>query len=540
MMTLPRSAAQVLSGHVTLEIRCIDRILLTFRQPRLQYGKGIHGFFCHHRGNQFVSSALMHPMTEAFAADIHHYIGARNLDLIRFAKGESKDKIARGYLAGHNGGEQILFAGVAQEKTRIWRTRQRTDKVTGRPYPWLCQEQAMVNHWYFYGFDADFGPFYIKFCGYFPFTGQIYLNGHEYAMRQCAKAGIAFTALDNAFGSAADPAAVQRICDGLTDQEIYRFAGKWLARLPHPFTTADEQADYRWQLSVQQVEFSTTMALDRPVSGRIFFEQLIRDNIDIGRPDKVNIVFGRLIRLRGKNPTPGSFRTQVITSGVCPYLYLYYKKTQVKQYLKEGRALRTETTINQPRDFKIGKELTNLAALAEVGYTANRRLLDAECISHDPAAGAAALDTLTSPVISPACTYIPGMRFTSHRVQALLSACCALALRPAGFTSRDLRHYLAPQLGKAPEDMTSGQISYDLRRLRAHQIIERIPHSRSYQVTPEGLSIALFLTRVTQRFLIPGLAQLTSTGPPGSPLRQADRAYKAAITDLAQQASIAA
>ncbi len=540
-MTLPRTAAQVLSGHVTLEIRCIDRILLTFRQPRLQYGKGIHGFFCHHRGNQFVSSALMHPMTEMFAADIHHYISARGLDLIRFAKGESKDQIARQYLAGHNGGEQILFAGVAQEKTRIWRTRQRTDKTTGRPYPWLCQEQAMVNHWYFYGFDADFGPFYIKFCGYFPFTGQIYLNGHEYAMRQCAKAGIAFTALDNAFGSVADPAAAQKICDGLTDQEIYRFAGKWLARLPHPFTTADEQADYRWQLSVQQVEFSTTMALDRPASGRIFFEQLIRDNIDIGRPDKVNIVFGRLIRLRGKGRTPGSFRTQVITTGVCPYLYLFYKKTQVKQYLKEGRALRTETTINQPRDFRIGKELTNLAALAEVGYTANRRLLDAECISHDPATGADALDALTSPVISTTCTYIPGMRFTDHRVQALLSACCALALRPAGFTSRDLRHYLAPQLGKTAEDMTSGQISYDLRRLRAHQIIERIPHSRSYQVTPEGLTIALFLTRVTQRFLIPGLAQLTGTGPPAStPLRQADRAYKAAITELARQASLAA
>src|SRR5260370_24432554 len=191
----------------------------------------------------------------------------------------------------------------------------------------------MVNHWYLYGFDADFGPFYVKFCGYFPYPGQIYINGHEYAGRQCLKAGIGFTALDNAFGSASDPDAVQRICDGLTDQKIYRFAGKWLARLPHPFTPEDEQADYRWQLSVQQIEFSTTQALDRPVCGRIFFEQLIRDNIDIGRPDKVNIVFGRQIRLRGKNPTPGSFRTQVITGGVCPYLYLYYKKTQVKQYL---------------------------------------------------------------------------------------------------------------------------------------------------------------------------------------------------------------
>jgi hypothetical protein len=194
MMTLPRTAAQVLSGHVRLEIRCIDRMLLTFRQPRLQYGQGIHGFFCHHRGNQFVSSVLMLPMTGRFAADIQHYIAARGLELVRFAKGQSKDQIARQYLAGHDGGEQILFAGVAQEKTRIWRTRQRQDPVSGKRYPWLCQEQAMVNHWYFYGFDADFGPFYVKFCGYFPFTGQIYLNGHEYAMRViqpvCRSAGL--------------------------------------------------------------------------------------------------------------------------------------------------------------------------------------------------------------------------------------------------------------------------------------------------------------------------------------------------------------
>jgi hypothetical protein len=259
------------------------------------------------------------------------------------------------------------------------------------------------------------------------------------------------------------------------------------------------------------------MALDRPIAGRIFFEQLIRDNLDTGRPDKVNIVFGRTIRQRGKGRTPGTFRTQVITTGACPYLYLSYKKTQVKQYLKEGRALRTETTLNQPRDFGIGKEPTNLAALAEVGYTANRRLLDAECISHDPAAGAAALEMLTSPVISTTCTRVPGMRFPDPRVQALLGACCALALRPAGFTSRDLRHYLAPQLGKTPEDMTGGQISYDLRRLRAHQIIERIPHSRAYQVTEDGLALALFFTRLTRRVLVPGLAQLTDPGPPPAP-----------------------
>lgn len=348
-MTLPRTAAEVLSGHVTLEVRCTDRVLLTFRQPRLQYGQGIHGFFCFHRGNQFASSALMLPMTERFAADIRHYIDTRRLDLVRFAKGQSKDQVAKQYLAGKSGGDQILFVGVAQEKARIWRTSQRTDKATGKKYPWLYQDPAMVNHWYFYGFDADFGPFYIKFCGYFPFTGQIYFNGHEHAKQQCRKQGIAFTALDNAFAATEDREAVQRICDSLDDQKIYRFAGKWLARLPRPFTRQDEDADYRWQLPVQQIEFSTTMALDRPLNARDFFDQLIRDNLDIGRHDKVSIVFGRKIVAKGKFKTPGTFRTQVITSGTCPYIYLFYKKTQVKQYLKEGKAIRTETTLNQPR-----------------------------------------------------------------------------------------------------------------------------------------------------------------------------------------------
>ncbi len=158
-MTLPRTAAEVLSGHVMLEVRCIDRVMLTVRQPRLQYGQGIHNFFCQHRGNRFVSSALMLPMTERFTAGIRHYIDTRRLDLVRFAKGQSKDQVAKEYLAGHHGGECILFVGVAQEKTRVWRTAQRQDRVTGKRYPWLYQEQAMVNHWYFYGFDADFGPY---------------------------------------------------------------------------------------------------------------------------------------------------------------------------------------------------------------------------------------------------------------------------------------------------------------------------------------------------------------------------------------------
>ena len=174
-MTLPRTAAEALSSHVVFELRSIDRMLVTLYQPRLQYGAGIRGFFCWHRGNRFVSSTLMHPMTEHFVADVHHYVATNNLDLVHFVKGQSKDDVAKGYLAGHDGSERILFVGRAQEKTAVWRTRQRRDAATGRPYPWLAKESAMVNHFYCYGFDDDFGPFHVKFASYFPFTAQLCL-----------------------------------------------------------------------------------------------------------------------------------------------------------------------------------------------------------------------------------------------------------------------------------------------------------------------------------------------------------------------------
>ena len=252
-------------------------------------------------------------------------------------------------------------------------------------------------------------------------------------------------------------------------------------------------------------------------------------------------MFDRQIRRGRKARTPGSFRTQVITSGVDPYLYLYYKKTQVKQYLKEGAALRTETTINSPGDFGIGKSLTYLPALQRVGYTANRRLLDAERLSYDPATGLAALTALTQPIVSEAGTRIPGLRYTDPRVQALLAVCCALAVLPAGFTNRNLRQRLAPLLGITPEAMTSGQTSYDLRRLRAHGFISRIEGTRHYRITPTGLAHALFLTHLTKRFLIPGMSQVTDPQPlPGNRLRTASRAYQAAIDDLAHRAHLAA
>src|SRR5206468_1935867 len=220
------------------------------------------------------------------------------------------------------------------------------------------------------------------------------LNGHEYVKRQLAKEGIAFEPLDNGILSCAQPQRLQELCAGLSAGKIDALLRKWLARLPHPFSAADRAAGYRYDVSTLQAEFARTQVLDRPLSGRVFFEEVIRENLDLGRPDRVQLIFGRRVTKR----TPGRFRTRVITEGVTPSLHFDYKHTRIKQYHKEGRALRTETTLNDTRDFAIGKRLKNLPALRQVGFQANRRLLDVQTISQDCAIGEAGFREVARPI----------------------------------------------------------------------------------------------------------------------------------------------
>jgi hypothetical protein len=543
MMTLARGVADVLADHVSFEVESIDRIYLNVWQPRLAYGGGVSGFFVGHRGHEYASTALMDPMTKAFVAGIHGFLAARGLELVHFAKGQRKDDLTQQFLAKFTEPEGVLFVGRAQEKAGVWRTQRRHNPATGGSYAWLVRSSAFINFFYFYCVDADFGPFFLKFSTYFPYTAKLCINGHEWAKRQAVKEKIGFEPLDNGFSSVEDVARLQAICDRLGPAHIEALLRKWLKILPNPFTPEDEAAGYRYELSILQAEFSLTQMLDRPVSGRIFFEQVLHDNLDIGRPDQIGLVFDRRIITKGPRATPGRFRTRVITEGVTPSLHVDYKNTKIKQYHKESRALRTETTINDTRDFGISKRLTekNLTALRQIGFLANRRLLGVQTISHDPIRGAQAFTEITTPIITNEGTRIPGLRFGDPRVHALLQALLIHRLLPHGFTNRELRTLIAPLLGATPEDITAGKMTYDLRRLRAHGLITRIPHTRRYHITDTGLQYALFFTHAHDHLLRTGLAELTDPDPPTpSRLRTAARAYQAAFHDLAHYAHLAA
>ncbi len=513
---MPPSLAEILKQHVSLEIESIDRLYLNGYIAGLQTPAAVAWYLRHHRGARFASSALLDPISRAFELSIERQVRAQGIPVHRFVKGERKDDKTQELLKEFRATEGILYLGTAQEKMTTIRTEKRINPRTGARFPWLVRATAVVKVYYWYVVDADFGPLFIKFGSYFPYPVKVCLNGNEYLKRQLMRAGIAFTALDNGVLRCADPQRAQQIADGLDERRIRGVVQKWMDRLPQPLPVAEQQAGYQYQLSILQAEFSLTQVFDRPLTGRQFFEQVIRDNLILGHPSQVALIFQR----RVTKATPGDFRTRIVTDGVIPSLHVDYKRSKIKQYHKEGRALRTETTINDTRDFAIGRSLGNLGKLRAIGFTANRRLLGVQRAARDSIAGEDAFRRIHEPITTPTGVHVTGLRFADPRVHALMHALIVLAVLPGVFRARQLRSQLGTQPASAGKQ-TPGRTTYDLRRLRARGLIERIPRSNAYRITELGLRTALAYVHAYDRVVAPGCADMLAELGGPTPIRNA-------------------
>ena len=363
-MNITHSLAQLQKEHVVLELECIDRMYLNAYVPQLTSEAGIAAFCRGYLGHRFASTKQAVAMTDAFIKSIRAFIQKEALELVRFQKGQRKDEVMHKHLRQFKKPEGVPFVGVAQEKMRVPRTTRKA-LPGGGTIPWIMYSTAMVNVYYFYCRDQDFGPFFLKF-----------------------------------------------------------------------------------------------------------------------------------------------------TEGVVPSLHVYYKNTHLKQYHKEGRGLRTETTINNTYDFAVGRRLKNIPALRQIGFAANRRVLQVEQLTHDCPIGAEAFDKLQIPAEVDG-QHVSALPFGQERVQALLRVLVLFCLQPEGFRNRQLRPLLAQLLGLSQSQIRPGRMSYDLRRLRLHGLIERVPKSHRYRLTTSGLKTALFYSRAYDRLLRRGLSELYDQGTRG-------------------------
>jgi hypothetical protein len=341
------------------------------------------------------------------------------------------------------------------------------------------------------------------------------------------------------FRSCADPGALQKICDRLGPGAVQSFFWRWASRLPSPWTAADHRAGYVYAWAFRQFEVSDPRVFDRPAAGRAGFEGVIRDPLDIGRPDPVALMFQRPVTRR----TPGVFRTRGITEGVDPTLCAYYKSSRIQPYFKEGRALRTETVIRDTRDFGIGRRVCarNWNALRAAGESASARLCEAQAHDAMPAPDVATFHAVTRPSTTADALYASALRLGDARVMAVFAALVGFCHLVDGFTNRQLVDRTAALLHAA---YTSRQATDDLRRLRRKGLIEGVPHTRRHPRTALGRRMAVLFTKAYGRVLTPALRALDPALPdslvPRSPLASAWRTFEAALERFVARALVAA
>ncbi|MBI2170232.1 MAG: hypothetical protein HYU28_12160 [Actinobacteria bacterium] len=495
----------VLDDHVGLEVECVDRLYLNVYVPNLQVGGQVVRFLGGHLGNPVPSPALFDRIGNRFRREVKAFAAGHGIPILRLKKpdrtrwDDRKLDHVRPYLERAERQERFGVVAIvaAQEFQWVFSATNRSDRPGVVNFEFTKAERR-VGVYYFYVLDPEFGPGFIKLCTYFPYPGKVWLNGQEWAKRQAEREGISFTPLANGFASCDEPERLQAICDSLSPADVQEFFDRWITVVPTPFTDADRAAGYWWELSMRQVEVSRTLVFDDPRRARGFFESLVADNVGIGRPHEVAAVFAR----RVQRNTPSIFRTRIFGPGTEAKLEFRYKHSRVKQYLKERRALRIETVINKPSDIGVLSRLCHLPELVAKGRQVNDRLLTIERAGQGCAIGSALFECIHQPYVWEG-QRTGALRFGNIRAMALAGALSVFVHAVAGFTNKSLRGLVAGLLGA---DYTANQMTYDLRRLRLHGLIARIPHSNTYTLTPDGLRVAVFYTKLQNRLLRPLLA----------------------------------
>ncbi|MGH7876501.1 MAG: hypothetical protein ACRENM_02380 [Candidatus Dormibacteraceae bacterium] len=524
---------QLLAGHVVLDLECLDRIYLNAYIPTLQVGGQVVTFLTRCLGFPIPSPALFGKLGDRFRKAVRDYATRCGIPLIDFkpktaGQEHRKLEVMRPYFeAARLPG--VVAIGVAQEFQSVFVGRDRATKPGAVNFG-FGKADRRVTCYYFYILDAEFGPSFVKLCAYFPYPGKVWVNGHEWAKRQAQAEQLRFTELANGFASCQDPEHLQAICDRLGPAQIEEFFERWMTQLPLPLGAEERRFGYWWELSMRQIETSRTLVLDAPRRARGFFESLITDNLDLGRPDQVQLIFGRQVR---KN-TLGIFSTRLVNHDTEVTINFFYRHSRIKEYLKEGRALRVELVCNSPDDLGCQRRLRHLPELQEKARAANYRLLTMQRVGQGCAISTALFERIALPSIQEG-QRTGALRFGDKRAMALADALCATVHALGGFTNRSLRARVASLLGT---DYRASQMTYDLRRLRNKGLIRRLPHSQLYVLNHDGLLFAFFFTKLRNRLLVPLLAADQTPAP--LPLRQALRVIDRTVDDYITAARIAA
>jgi hypothetical protein len=513
---------------VRFHYHCFDRILLNALIQPFQRPERVVGFFNTYRQLYPVSRDVLRGIAEQFQQWLKGWSAARSIPVVEAPKGR-RDEFVDPYFKRVKP-DQVVVIVKAREPARIMTAV--GDKQANR---WHLQ---IVDRWViqynFYINDSQWGRMFIRMCPYLPFSARVCINQHHWLANRMREEHIDFRQCSNAFIKCSQPKRLQELADSLTAQDLVTCGQKWLARLTPFFTARErEQAGCQHRLFFTQVEYCDNLIFRRRAALDRLGERLLDANRTIGQPNKITMIFGRKITKHYR----GKLQTEIEDLDLPnPVIRSHYRNGFIKQYVRDHLILRTEAATNNVKDYGLRKAVDHLPTLRNTLSAINDNYLQQDILETFIDRGQ--LRKLAEPTITSAGKRIPGLKLDHPRQLALMHAIVRFAHVAAGntFTTAELYPQVVDALGST-EGYSLASLRYDLSKLRAKGLVAKLPHSRRYQILPQGYSICLVFLKLFERVYAPLTAGLLSPIAGDSRLHhhkrsQLDRLYQRVVDDL--------
>jgi hypothetical protein len=509
--------------------RCFDRILLNGLIQPFQQPERVVGFFSTYRDLYPVSKPVLKDIAAQYQRWVTAQARAWRAPIVDAPAGR-RDAFVEPYFRRAKP-DQVVVIVKGREPARILTAIGKADR-------WHLQyAKRWVDHYNFYVRDAEWGRMFVRLCPYFPFSARVCLNQHHWLATRMHADGLRFRQESNAFLTCSDPRRLQALADSLTARDIERCAQKWL-RAFTPFFTPTERrtASCQHRLFFAQVEYADNLIFDRRAALDTLGERLLDANRTIGQPTKLANIFGRKVTKRYR----GKLETLIEDLDLPnPVIRSYYRDGSIKQYVRDHLLLRTEATSNNVRDFGVPKAIEAVPQLRQAMVAVTDRYQAVQQDILETFVDRGQLRQLAAPTQLPNGKRVPGLKLDHPRQLALMHALVRFAHIAAGdtFTTRDLHAPAAAALDATTDQFSLASLRYDLSKLRAKGLVERLPHSRRYRLLPQGYTICLVFLKLFERVYAPLTAGLLAPVVADARLAEEkrhrlDRLYHRVITDL--------
>src|SRR5579864_1480658 len=489
-------------NNIHWHYRCFDRILLNGLIQPFQRPERVVGFFTTYRQLYPVTRDTLRGIADQFQRWVTERAEKRNIPIIEAPKGRRDDFVDPYFERAKP--DAIVVILKAREPARIMTAI--GDKVTNR---WHLQfAQRWVTQYNFYINDRNWGRMFVRICPYLPFSARICLNQHHWLANRMREQGIAFKQTANAFLKCAAPDRLQELANSLTPRDLVTCGQKWLAHLT-PFFTARERehAGCRHRLFFSQVEYCDNLIFHRRAALDNLGQRLLDANRTIGQPNKITVIFGRKVTKQYR----GKLQTEIEDMELPnPVIRSHYGNGFLKQYVRDHLCLRTEPATNNVTDYGVKKAVENLPKLRERLESICDNYLSVQQDILETFVDRGQLRKLTEPTVLPSGKRIPGLKVDHPRQLALMHALVRFAHIAAGstFTTAELYPYVLAALQMSTDQYRLASLRYDLCKLRAKALVEKLPKTRRYRLCPQGYSICLVFLKLFERIYSPLAAGL--------------------------------